>query len=182
MYQSYAYSTQQYEFWAALEVLTVCLGEVCEKLIFFGFLPSGVLRVFRQVWFYWGCEWAVNHNDVETSSVTWRDVTAISLILLLKVLTWLFWKKSDMQLLLPENSSKLWFFSTSSDSLSFLCVANMREKLSRYFAAEEKLVRGQSGWTSAAVAVLLLGLFASCCWAEEASCHGAYDLYFVLDK
>uniref|UniRef100_A0AAX7V055 Anthrax toxin receptor n=1 Tax=Astatotilapia calliptera TaxID=8154 RepID=A0AAX7V055_ASTCA len=58
----------------------------------------------------------------------------------------------------------------------------MREKLSRYFAAEEKLVRGQSGWTSAAVAVLLLGLFASCCWAEEASCHGAYDLYFVLDK
>ncbi|XP_004555736.1 anthrax toxin receptor 2 [Maylandia zebra] len=58
----------------------------------------------------------------------------------------------------------------------------MREKLSRYFAAEEKLVRGQSGWTSAVVAVLLLGLFASCCWAEEASCHGAYDLYFVLDK
>ncbi|XP_039859593.1 ANTXR cell adhesion molecule 2a [Simochromis diagramma] len=58
----------------------------------------------------------------------------------------------------------------------------MREKLSRYFAAEEKLVRGQSGWTSAAVAVLLLGLFASSCWAEEASCHGAYDLYFVLDK
>uniref|UniRef100_A0AAX7TAD9 Anthrax toxin receptor n=1 Tax=Astatotilapia calliptera TaxID=8154 RepID=A0AAX7TAD9_ASTCA len=39
-----------------------------------------------------------------------------------------------------------------------------------------------NGWTSAAVAVLLLGLFASCCWAEEASCHGAYDLYFVLDK
>ncbi|XP_063346338.1 ANTXR cell adhesion molecule 2a [Pelmatolapia mariae] len=58
----------------------------------------------------------------------------------------------------------------------------MREKLSRYFGAEEKLVRGQSGWTSAAVAVLLLGLFASSCWAEEASCHGAYDLYFVLDK
>uniref|UniRef100_A0A8C9XL17 Anthrax toxin receptor n=1 Tax=Sander lucioperca TaxID=283035 RepID=A0A8C9XL17_SANLU len=39
-----------------------------------------------------------------------------------------------------------------------------------------------SRWTSAAVAVLLLGLFASSCWAEEASCHGAYDLYFVLDK
>uniref|UniRef100_A0A669ERM4 Anthrax toxin receptor n=1 Tax=Oreochromis niloticus TaxID=8128 RepID=A0A669ERM4_ORENI len=39
-----------------------------------------------------------------------------------------------------------------------------------------------NGWTSAAVAVLLLGLFASSCWAEEASCHGAYDLYFVLDK
>uniref|UniRef100_A0A8C4GMT7 ANTXR cell adhesion molecule 2a n=1 Tax=Dicentrarchus labrax TaxID=13489 RepID=A0A8C4GMT7_DICLA len=37
-------------------------------------------------------------------------------------------------------------------------------------------------WTSAAVAVVLLGLFASSCWAEEASCHGAYDLYFVLDK
>uniref|UniRef100_A0A7N6BDT7 VWFA domain-containing protein n=1 Tax=Anabas testudineus TaxID=64144 RepID=A0A7N6BDT7_ANATE len=37
-------------------------------------------------------------------------------------------------------------------------------------------------WTSAAVAVVLVGLFASSCWAEEASCHGAYDLYFVLDK
>ncbi|XP_070690501.1 anthrax toxin receptor 2 [Pempheris klunzingeri] len=37
-------------------------------------------------------------------------------------------------------------------------------------------------WTWAAAAVLLLGLFASSCWAEEASCHGAYDLYFVLDK
>uniref|UniRef100_A0A3B4WIM2 Anthrax toxin receptor n=1 Tax=Seriola lalandi dorsalis TaxID=1841481 RepID=A0A3B4WIM2_SERLL len=37
-------------------------------------------------------------------------------------------------------------------------------------------------WTSAAVAVILLGLFASSCWAEEASCHGAYDLYFVLDR
>lgn len=93
-----------------------------------------------------------------------------------------FWKKSDMQLLLPENSYKLWFFSTSIDFLLFLCVENMREKLSRYYGAEEKLVRGQSGWTSAAVAVLLLGLFASSCWAEEASCHGVYDLYFVLDK
>ncbi|XP_028270494.1 anthrax toxin receptor 2 [Parambassis ranga] len=60
----------------------------------------------------------------------------------------------------------------------------MLEKLSRCFsAAEEKLVGGQRRWTSAAVAaVVLFGLFASSCRAEEASCHGAYDLYFVLDK
>ncbi|XP_034534182.1 anthrax toxin receptor 2-like [Notolabrus celidotus] len=37
-------------------------------------------------------------------------------------------------------------------------------------------------WVSAGAAVLLLGLLASSCRAEEASCHGAYDLYFVLDK
>uniref|UniRef100_A0A8C6KUH9 Anthrax toxin receptor n=1 Tax=Nothobranchius furzeri TaxID=105023 RepID=A0A8C6KUH9_NOTFU len=37
-------------------------------------------------------------------------------------------------------------------------------------------------WTSAAVAVVVLGLLTSSCCAEEASCHGAYDLYFVLDR
>uniref|UniRef100_A0A8P4KII1 Anthrax toxin receptor n=1 Tax=Dicentrarchus labrax TaxID=13489 RepID=A0A8P4KII1_DICLA len=58
----------------------------------------------------------------------------------------------------------------------------MFEKLSRYFTVEGELFPGKSRWTSAAVAVVLLGLFASSCWAEEASCHGAYDLYFVLDK
>ncbi|XP_034728790.1 ANTXR cell adhesion molecule 2a [Etheostoma cragini] len=61
-------------------------------------------------------------------------------------------------------------------------MATMLEKLSRYFTTEGELFHGKSRWTSAAVAVLLLGLFASSCWAEEASCHGAYDLYFVLDK
>ncbi|XP_023270144.1 anthrax toxin receptor 2 [Seriola lalandi dorsalis] len=58
----------------------------------------------------------------------------------------------------------------------------MLEKLSRYFTTEGELYHGKSRWTSAAVAVILLGLFASSCWAEEASCHGAYDLYFVLDR
>ncbi|XP_074527284.1 anthrax toxin receptor 2 [Halichoeres trimaculatus] len=48
--------------------------------------------------------------------------------------------------------------------------------------AEGELCPGRSRWSSAVVGVLLLGLFASSCWAEEASCHGAYDLYFVLDK
>ncbi|KAK7899545.1 hypothetical protein WMY93_020398 [Mugilogobius chulae] len=37
-------------------------------------------------------------------------------------------------------------------------------------------------WIVAAVGALLLGLLVSSCAAEEASCHGAYDLYFVLDK
>nr|XP_046241854.1 ANTXR cell adhesion molecule 2a [Scatophagus argus] len=58
----------------------------------------------------------------------------------------------------------------------------MLERWSRYFTAEGELFHGKSRYTSAAVAVVLLGLFASSCWAEEASCHGAYDLYFVLDK
>ncbi|XP_069025461.1 LOW QUALITY PROTEIN: anthrax toxin receptor 2 [Embiotoca jacksoni] len=58
----------------------------------------------------------------------------------------------------------------------------MMEKLYRHFPAEEKRPPGKSRWTSAAAAVLLLGLLASSCWAEEASCHAAYDLYFVLDK
>uniref|UniRef100_A0A674PQV7 Anthrax toxin receptor n=1 Tax=Takifugu rubripes TaxID=31033 RepID=A0A674PQV7_TAKRU len=43
-------------------------------------------------------------------------------------------------------------------------------------------LRGTGRWTSAAFAVFFLCLFASSCLAEEASCHGAYDLYFVLDK
>ncbi|KAL6114893.1 antxr2 [Pungitius sinensis] len=58
----------------------------------------------------------------------------------------------------------------------------MLEKLSPSFPAEGRLCSGRTRWTSAALAVVLLGVFASCCWAEEASCHGAYDLYFVLDK
>ncbi|KAM6954489.1 anthrax toxin receptor 2 [Aplochiton taeniatus] len=36
-------------------------------------------------------------------------------------------------------------------------------------------------WTSAIVTIFLLSFLASSC-AEEASCHGAYDLYFVLDR
>lgn len=54
---------------------------------------------------------------------------------------------------------------------------------SKLFTAVDELYHGKSRWSSAAaVAVVLLGLFASSCWAEQASCHGAYDLYFVLDK
>lgn len=58
----------------------------------------------------------------------------------------------------------------------------MLDKLSHHFTAEDELFHGKSRWSSAAVVVILLGLFASSCWAEEASCKGAYDLYFVLDK
>ncbi|XP_060894968.1 ANTXR cell adhesion molecule 2a isoform X2 [Labrus mixtus] len=54
--------------------------------------------------------------------------------------------------------------------------------LSRFFPAEGEPPPGRSRWSSAVVAIVLLGMFASSCWAEEASCHGAYDLYFVLDK
>ncbi|XP_077457029.1 anthrax toxin receptor 2 [Stigmatopora argus] len=51
------------------------------------------------------------------------------------------------------------------------------------FAPTTPLVLGQRWWCAAALAVLLLlGVGASTGWAEEASCHGAYDLYFVLDK
>uniref|UniRef100_A0A674PCH3 Anthrax toxin receptor n=1 Tax=Takifugu rubripes TaxID=31033 RepID=A0A674PCH3_TAKRU len=57
----------------------------------------------------------------------------------------------------------------------------MLEKWSADFTAEDEL-RGTGRWTSAAFAVFFLCLFASSCLAEEASCHGAYDLYFVLDK
>ncbi|XP_077416534.1 anthrax toxin receptor 2 isoform X1 [Vanacampus margaritifer] len=50
------------------------------------------------------------------------------------------------------------------------------------FSPASPLLPGQRWWRAAALGVLLLGVFASTCWAEEASCHGAYDLYFVLDK
>ncbi|XP_029018382.1 ANTXR cell adhesion molecule 2a isoform X2 [Betta splendens] len=56
------------------------------------------------------------------------------------------------------------------------------EKRPRCFQREGVVARGRRRWTSAAAAVTLLALFASSCWAEDASCHGAYDLYFVLDK
>uniref|UniRef100_H3DH28 Anthrax toxin receptor n=1 Tax=Tetraodon nigroviridis TaxID=99883 RepID=H3DH28_TETNG len=49
------------------------------------------------------------------------------------------------------------------------------------FGAQKEL-RARGRWSSAALAALLLCVFASSSWAEEASCHGAYDLYFVLDK
>ncbi|XP_068166472.1 anthrax toxin receptor 2 isoform X2 [Antennarius striatus] len=58
----------------------------------------------------------------------------------------------------------------------------MLEKLSRYSTAEDRRFQRRRWWTSATVAVIFVGLFASACWAEEPSCHGAYDLYFVLDK
>uniref|UniRef100_A0A3Q3A155 Anthrax toxin receptor n=2 Tax=Kryptolebias marmoratus TaxID=37003 RepID=A0A3Q3A155_KRYMA len=58
----------------------------------------------------------------------------------------------------------------------------MLEKCGYFTAEEKKPGHGGSRWTLAAVAVTVLGLFGSTCWAEEASCHGAYDLYFVLDK
>ncbi|XP_054466478.1 ANTXR cell adhesion molecule 2a [Anoplopoma fimbria] len=58
----------------------------------------------------------------------------------------------------------------------------MLQKLTRYFLKEGEGFSGKTRWTSAALAVVLLALFSSSCWAEEASCHGAYDLYFVLDK
>ncbi|XP_036384886.1 anthrax toxin receptor 2-like [Megalops cyprinoides] len=38
-------------------------------------------------------------------------------------------------------------------------------------------------WTSAALVLLLVALLnVSLCTAEDASCHGAFDLYFVLDR
>lgn len=59
----------------------------------------------------------------------------------------------------------------------------MLEKLGRRWTEEEKKKKKPlHGWASAAVAVAVLGLLVSTCRAEEASCHGAYDLYFVLDK
>ncbi|KAM3868387.1 anthrax toxin receptor 2 [Diretmus argenteus] len=42
------------------------------------------------------------------------------------------------------------------------------------------VVQGKSQWTTAVF--LLLSLLAAVAGAEQASCHGAYDLYFVLDK
>ncbi|XP_059192419.1 ANTXR cell adhesion molecule 2a [Centropristis striata] len=47
---------------------------------------------------------------------------------------------------------------------------------------EAEVAPARSRWGSAGLAVLLLGVLAARCRAEEASCHGAYDLYFVLDK
>uniref|UniRef100_A0A0E9WK76 VWFA domain-containing protein n=1 Tax=Anguilla anguilla TaxID=7936 RepID=A0A0E9WK76_ANGAN len=47
----------------------------------------------------------------------------------------------------------------------------------------EKTIREKKRWTRATVGLLLVTLFnVSFCIAEEASCHGAFDLYFVLDK
>ncbi|CAG09629.1 unnamed protein product [Tetraodon nigroviridis] len=57
----------------------------------------------------------------------------------------------------------------------------MLAQLSGGFGAQKEL-RARGRWSSAALAALLLCVFASSSWAEEASCHGAYDLYFVLDK
>lgn len=78
--------------------------------------------------------------------------------------------------------------TTSTTLLHRFCTATtttttMSKKLPRRFTADGELVFGGSRWSSAALGLALLGLLAaSCCWAEEASCHGAYDLYFVLDK
>ncbi|CAB1319252.1 unnamed protein product, partial [Coregonus sp. 'balchen'] len=49
---------------------------------------------------------------------------------------------------------------------------------------EKTLLRAKFHWTSTAATagIVLLSLFAWSCHAEEASCHGAYDLYFVLDR
>uniref|UniRef100_A0A3P8W9X7 Anthrax toxin receptor n=1 Tax=Cynoglossus semilaevis TaxID=244447 RepID=A0A3P8W9X7_CYNSE len=41
---------------------------------------------------------------------------------------------------------------------------------------------GQKGLSTAVLLLLLLGLSSVCSTAEEQHCHGAYDLYFVLDK
>ncbi|KAJ8261306.1 hypothetical protein COCON_G00170290 [Conger conger] len=47
----------------------------------------------------------------------------------------------------------------------------------------EKTIRQKKRWTTATVVLLLATLLdMSFCIAEEASCHGAFDLYFVLDK
>ncbi|XP_064163622.1 anthrax toxin receptor 2-like [Anguilla rostrata] len=47
----------------------------------------------------------------------------------------------------------------------------------------EKTIREKKRWTRATVGLLLVTLLnVSFCIAEEASCHGAFDLYFVLDK
>ncbi|KAJ8398100.1 hypothetical protein AAFF_G00431770 [Aldrovandia affinis] len=47
----------------------------------------------------------------------------------------------------------------------------------------EKGKNKQKHWTSVTAIVLLLTVFfVSLCTAEEASCHGAFDIYFVLDR
>uniref|UniRef100_A0A8C6S6W5 Anthrax toxin receptor n=1 Tax=Neogobius melanostomus TaxID=47308 RepID=A0A8C6S6W5_9GOBI len=58
----------------------------------------------------------------------------------------------------------------------------MSAEWSRSSPAESGTCPRVRRWIVAALGALLLGLFASSVAAEEASCHGAYDLYFVLDK
>lgn len=52
----------------------------------------------------------------------------------------------------------------------------------RSLPAESGTSPRERRWVVAALGALLLGLMATSVAAEEASCHGAYDLYFVLDK
>ncbi|RVE68680.1 hypothetical protein OJAV_G00095300 [Oryzias javanicus] len=61
-------------------------------------------------------------------------------------------------------------------------VKNMSGKFWRPPPRKGRLVDGRNQWAAAAFTLLFLGLLASCSGAEEASCHGAYDLYFVLDR
>uniref|UniRef100_A0AAV2MQS7 Anthrax toxin receptor n=1 Tax=Knipowitschia caucasica TaxID=637954 RepID=A0AAV2MQS7_KNICA len=49
-------------------------------------------------------------------------------------------------------------------------------------SAERSTHCGDMRWIVAALGALFVGLMLSGCSAEEASCHGAYDLYFVLDR
>lgn len=58
----------------------------------------------------------------------------------------------------------------------------MRRESCRRVSAEGEAFPVRTRWSVAALGALLLGLLASSCCAEEAPCHGAYDLYFVLDK
>lgn len=58
----------------------------------------------------------------------------------------------------------------------------MSPESSRSLPAERGTSSRERRWVVAAVGALLVGLMASSVAAEEASCHGAYDLYFVLDK
>ncbi|KAJ0019852.1 hypothetical protein NQD34_007421 [Periophthalmus magnuspinnatus] len=58
----------------------------------------------------------------------------------------------------------------------------MKQESSRSLSAESGTCGRETRLFVAALGALFLGLLASSCAAEEASCHGAYDLYFVLDK
>lgn len=159
--------------------------------------------VSQAVWCFFFIE---DVSELNSESRRWRnytagDVAVVSFISQVNQLSWLFWRNLIMSQLTPRDArdvfscpcalwSRLkvvvWFcfcFAFSNTRLdSSLLEKKMLEKLSRYFAAEGELLHGRSRWTSAAVAVVFLGLFASSCWADEASCHGAFDLYFVLDK